>query len=376
MFFSWTDGEPEIITVLNPPEQKSNERDDSIRQLRPLLLTDSDVFAGTERHMLDLAAALKQIGVPTIIGCPEQSALLDKAKLAGIPTITASKQRFLFDMTNKLLSALSSKRVNVIHVHNGVSHLSAAAAIQLSSSGCCISTQHFVAPARLERRGLKGFVSKSLHSWAASKTSQFIAVSRSVADVCVSTAICSPSKISVVANGTTPIERTSLAPEAVRAKFDVPNGAELIVSVSRLMPEKGVDVLIKAMKEVVRQIPNAHCLVSGEGAMRGVLQELVEQQGMNRNVQLVGHQEDPASIVNASDLFVLPGSNEGFGLALLEAMMLGKPVIAADAGGPSEIIADDVDGFLFAPDVVSSLADRIIKALSSKKLAKKLGEGR
>jgi glycosyltransferase involved in cell wall biosynthesis len=89
---------------------------------------------------------------------------------------------------------------------------------------------------------------------------------------------------------------------------------------------------------------------------------------------LLGFRSDVSALMAACDIFVSPCPVEGFGLVLLEAMALGKPVIAAEAGGPLEIVADGETGLLFAPGNAESLAAAMKRLLADAPMRKRMGE--
>jgi glycosyltransferase involved in cell wall biosynthesis len=117
---------------------------------------------------------------------------------------------------------------------------------------------------------------------------------------------------------------------------------------------------------VLEQHPNAVCVLAGEGKEQRRLQELIAERALERNVRLHGFEKDPLSLIHAADLFVLPSVCEPLGLVILEAMAVGCPVVAANAGGPAELIADNNNGRLFTPDDSCDLAKIITSMLSDK----------
>ena len=144
--------------------------------------------------------------------------------------------------------------------------------------------------------------------------------------------------------------------------------------VARLEPEKDVASLIAAFADVRRAFPDAVCVVAGEGRLQSQLQAQIGRIGLESVVRLLGHRADVLSIVAASDLFVLPSLAEPFGLAIVEAMALGKPVIATRAGGPCEIVVPEETGMLVPPADPSALAAAIRELLSDPARSRRMGE--
>ena len=139
----------------------------------------------------------------------------------------------------------------------------------------------------------------------------------------------------------------------------------LILVAGRLSPEKGTDILIRAMTAVVDAHPSCRVVVCGEGQMRRDLEVLAVERGVEHAVHFAGFRRDLAAIMGLIDLLVLPSRSEGFPNVVLEAMAAGKPVVAADVGGVGEAIENGKTGVLVAPDSPDALASGIIEALAS-----------
>lgn len=164
--------------------------------------------------------------------------------------------------------------------------------------------------------------------------------------------------------------------EAGDAKVDdpVPSDPYLVVALGRLVPQKGFDLLIEAFASVVRREPAARLEIWGAGPEADGLRSLIIRRGLDARVKLAGETKDPATVLRRAGVFVLSSRVEGFPNVLLEAMALGRPVIAVDcAFGPGEIIRDGVDGRLVPPGDVEGLAEVIVELLASPERAEGLG---
>jgi glycosyltransferase involved in cell wall biosynthesis len=140
-----------------------------------------------------------------------------------------------------------------------------------------------------------------------------------------------------------------------------------------LEAEKNVSSLVAAMRYVIDTHPNAVCVVAGEGNEMSLIQNRIAELGLNNSVRLVGFRDDAISLIAAADIFVLPSLNEPFGLVLLEAMALGKPVVATASGGPLEIVIDGVTGLLVPPATPLQLAEAINRLLCDRELREQMG---
>jgi len=148
-----------------------------------------------------------------------------------------------------------------------------------------------------------------------------------------------------------------------------------VVCVSRLEKGKGQDLLIKAFVQVKKRVPKAQLIIVGEGIFREELAELITDLKLSANVQLIGRVPNALTEMAKANLCVFPSmwSLEGFGLVLLEAMALGKPVIAFDHKPGNEIVVNEQTGLLAKSGDVKDLANKIITLLENPTLGKKLG---
>jgi phosphatidylinositol alpha-mannosyltransferase len=143
-----------------------------------LQFTDSDAFAGTERHMLDLATALRERGVRAEIACPARGPLAERARAAGVTVLEVEKGSGIdFPAVRKLRDALKAGRFDLVHSHNGRTALIAALATTAGGRGKTVTTQHFPATESPRRRGVGGLLSRAVHQWVLKKAARVVAIS-------------------------------------------------------------------------------------------------------------------------------------------------------------------------------------------------------
>lgn len=153
---------------------------------------------------------------------------------------------------------------------------------------------------------------------------------------------------------------------AVRARFAQPDEA-LLVHVSNFRPVKRVEDVVRVFARVASEIP-ARLLMVGDGPERPRAVELAGQLGVIGRTQFLGSFPDVETVLGISDLFLLPSSNESFGLAALEAMSCEVPVVAARAGGIPEVVEDGVTGFLAPVGDVDAMAHAALQVLRDRDL--------
>jgi N-acetyl-alpha-D-glucosaminyl L-malate synthase BshA len=144
-----------------------------------------------------------------------------------------------------------------------------------------------------------------------------------------------------------------------------PHGECILVHLSNFRPPKRAPDVVRVFAQVRAALP-AKLLLIGDGPDRPVALQLARSLGVERDIFFLGKQDDVESLLAVADLFLLPSEEEAFGLAALEAMSCGVPVIASTAGGLPEVIEDGKCGFLFAPGDVDGMARACLTLLNDR----------
>lgn len=160
------------------------------------------------------------------------------------------------------------------------------------------------------------------------------------------------------------IEKIDSTLHTKREKKGGKNDPWVVGIVGRLSEEKRHRDLFIAFRKVKEIFPNSRLLIVGDGEMRGELELLSRNLGIDDHVDFVGFQENVSIFLRKMDLFVLPSRTEGTPLTIFEAMASGLPVIATNVGGIPGVVLHDETGILIKPGHPESLADNIIKLLS------------
>ncbi len=135
---------------------------------------------------------------------------------------------------------------------------------------------------------------------------------------------------------------------------------ELVIgSVGNLRAIKNYALLVSAFASLVDRRPRCRLELVGDGAERGMLENLCRELGIEEKVHFVGHAAEPWLYLNKFDIFVLPSLSEGISLSILEALAAGKICLVSDVGGNPEIIEDGVNGFLFKSNDLGELAEKL-----------------
>ena len=204
---------------------------------------------------------------------------------------------------------------------------------------------------------------KRWHLWLDRWTNRFVTlhvcVSEGVRQFAISPGGLPEAKLRVIPNGVD-AERFAQATPVDLSQFGIPAGAWTLVTVGRLTVQKGHDELVGAVAPLLREDPQMHLLIVGEGPERETLDWLADSLDISGQVHLAGFQADIPGILKSCQAFVLPSRWEGMPNALLEALAAGLSCIATDVEGVRELLGDEV-GIVVAPGVDVALREAVQK---------------
>jgi glycosyltransferase involved in cell wall biosynthesis len=162
--------------------------------------------------------------------------------------------------------------------------------------------------------------------------------------------------------------------DAVRGQLGIGRDETVLGIIARLVEQKGHCYLIEAFAKALQQNRNLRLLIVGSGTLEDDLKDRAQKAGVSHKVIFTGYRPDTADLLSAIDIFVHPSLWEGFGLSVLEAMAMGKPVIATRVSALPELIEDAVSGFLVAPKDADALAVMITRLAGDTLLQQTIGE--
>jgi len=163
--------------------------------------------------------------------------------------------------------------------------------------------------------------------------------------------------------------------QAIRRMIGLPNGAVLLGTVANLFSRKGYEVMLRALPAIVRAVPTVHYVIVGsdDHDYADRLKRLAHELKIADRVHIVGFQDPVQPFLASLDLYVHPALMEGFGIAVVEAMAMGKAVVATTTGGLPEVVAQGETGLLVPPGDVESLAVAVVSLLEDKVRREQMG---
>jgi len=275
----------------------------------------------------------------------------------------------------QLTARIRRLRPGIVHTHSSKAGFLGRVAARLAGVQHMVHTPHgHVFDGYFSPRRTRAFI--ALERWAARFTERIVTLTDAEAAQHLAVGIGRPEQFVTIPSGVELGDVGAAAGEGrrVRAELGLPPAAPLIGTISRLVPIKGLQHLIAAMPEILRRCPEAHLLVAGDGEQRAALEAMTRESGLEARVRFLGYRRDVAAIAAALDVFVLPSINEGQGRVLVQAMALGKPIVASRVGGVPELLADGDAGWLVPPADPTSLAHAIGTLLQDPRHVAKLGD--
>ncbi|BDG06024.1 glycosyltransferase [Anaeromyxobacter oryzae] len=192
-----------------------------------------------------------------------------------------------------------------------------------------------------------------------------------IRDLCIREGV-EPDRVVVVRNGVDLEELDRIATEPPDAPPPDPGGIVCIANMHH--PVKGQGDLLVAMHEVLRERPDAHLVLVGDGLRRPALERQARQLGIAARCHFLGHRRDGPAILARAALSVSASYAEGISNAILEAMAMRLPVVATAVGGSPEMVRDGHSGYLVPPGAPAALARRILDVLRDPALRRRMGE--
>lgn len=267
----------------------------------------------------------------------------------------------------------SDLRAQIVHTHSFAAGIVGALAMPLVPTGRMVATVHNYPP---DADGMQPHSRQ--HRWAMARTCRrasriitvsealrrdLIAVRPEVADKCVT-----------IPNGVDTHASPARQPDETRKDLALPVDAPLVGMLARLAPQKGIADFIRAARTAADGFPSAHFVLAGEGPLKEEALALRRELALQDRLHLLGEVDCPRDLTAALDMLVVASTSEGSSLAAMEAMSLGKPVVATSVGGVPEVVADAETGILVEPGDPGALASAIEELLASPDRARDLGE--
>lgn len=316
---------------------------------------------GVLRFLQQVIPRLEREGIECTVACP--SAMHPSLRVERVVRWEISdRPQILADLRCALQATRWQHEYDLLHAHG----LRAVAVLALTPPRRWVFTLHNLPPDHL------GSAVRWLLNRAAQSAGAILSVSQAVQDAWLRHFPQSRFKCEVVPGGVDidAILTDSQDRLTARRQWNLPDEAPVALCVARLMEDKGLDVLLRALAKA----PEWFALVVGEGPQRDTLLRLATEVGVGERVRFTGYLPALDSVWSACDVAVVPSRREGLGLFALEAMAAAKPVIASNVGGLSEVVLPGETGWLVPPDDAEALSSALQHALALRSMWHDMGK--
>ncbi len=337
-------------------------------------------MGGPARHVLALMPGLRERGFETLIAFgtpgPDEGELTPgpdepSARIVALrrPIDPVADQRAITELTR----LAARYRPDVVHTHMAKAGALGRSVARRIKARAVLHTFHghvlegyFASPSN------SAFVMAERR--LARRTDALVAVSASTRDDLLALGIGTPERWTVLplALDLRPLLELEVTQEEARAWLDLPPQVPVVAIVGRLVPIKNHVLFLQAADRISMQRPDAVFVIAGDGELRSMLEAEAER-SLGGRIRFLGWTQDLPSLYAAADVVVSTSLSEGTPVALIEALAAGRPVVATDVGGVSDVVHDARNGFLAASGDVDRLAEAVLDLLGHEALRSQMG---
>lgn len=339
----------------------------SSKPLNVMQVLDSKGVAGIERHVLTLAEELIAQGVSCEIVTSGENALSKLALAAPIPVSTDFKGFSFWVMCRRLFLHARKMDPDILHAHTGNSKMASVLVGELLKKPV-VFTQHFLRT-RTDHAFILHKPFSFCHLQAHKRIKRIIAVSDCVAAGMRNRDGCDLKNMEVIPLGIKEREASNV-PNCIQSPMY--SSSQRIAYIGRLEPERQPELFIEALGMLNEWATAWEAYIIGEGSRLRACMQLSDKLKLSSKVTFLGWREDARDFMRFMDVLANPCAVESFGLSTLEAMSMGKPVVAVKGNGSSELIQDGVTGILTENSPLA-FSGGILRLLNNPSLAMEMG---
>jgi len=341
-------------------------------------------LGGAEVNLLNLLRVVDQDRFECHVAYSFGGELEPKFKEAGIKLFKYANKDYkvkslaTIGILANLAQYILNQRIQIVHTHNFSAHIWGSIAAKLTA---CKIVEHvhdlrYLDPEEFARR--RGFNNqyKYIHKFR-NVSDRVVVLTKQNEEFLIKEKIYPKDKIREILNGipmdgspTSNCECRSIRPKA----FSDDKKELIVLTPVRVAPEKNMDLILRIVPEVIRQIPNAVFLIAGDGPLYLKMVDEIKKMGLENNIKMIGYHPDIQTLLKDTDVFLLPSFLELHSIAILEAMSLRIPVvISKDVGCNSEFIEDWQNGVLLDPFKDEGWSQAIVCLLKDQQLRQQMG---
>ncbi len=337
---------------------------------------------GMKEHLTSLAAGLKQRGYVIEVACPGNTPLAAETAQLGlkvhpIDLVGPLNPGSDLQCIRQLHNILRQGQYDIIHFHGAKAGLvGRAAAVTAGCRNTVLTVHNFIIYEEVPLA--KKIIFKYGEQLLSRVTSKIITVSQALKDDLIANYKIAPDKLIPIYNGIdTSKYKDNPVNHSDRAQYGIISGTEVVGTVARMAPQKGLNYLIEAAAVISQTSPEKAreitFIIAGDGPLRSELEDLAGRLGVRDKVLFPGYVQNIPGLLSCLDIFVIPSIAEGLSITTIEAMAAGLPVVASRVGGLPELVRQGETGFLVEPRDPRGLADALLRLLADREARRQLG---
>ena len=326
------------------------------------------VIGGLERVVMELCRRVDRSRYRLSICCiGRRGPLADVMESENVPVFVCPNQTRVAKYLRgvELARLFRQEHVDLVHTHHTPAFIDGTVGAQLARVPL-INTDHcklYPSPRRWQ----------FLERQASRLAEVVVAVSEHSRNDLIRYQGIAASKLRTIYNGLDLQLTRNESPPALRRELGLDAGDVIIGTAARLEDQKGLDLLLEAAPQIVRELPRARFVIVGGGSQEQALRAQAQRLGLGDRVVVTGYRVDGIDLMTTFDCFVQTSHWEGMPMALLEAMALGTPIVATAVGGVPEVVDDGKTGLLLRSRDARLLADALIGVLRDPVVARTMG---
>lgn len=337
---------------------------------------------GMKGHLLALAAGLQRLGYDIEVACPGDSSLALEVRALGLAAhhinlVGPLNPVWDYRCGVQLYHIMRQGNYDIIHFHGAKAGLvGRIAAVSARCPRTVLTAHNFIIYDEVQLA--KKILFKYGERLLSRVTTRIITVSEALRADLIDNYQIKAEQITSVYNGIDTARFSEQRDYAgIKAKWGIGQAKNVIGTVARMAPQKGLHYLLEAMALIKKSNPQrggeTACVIAGDGPLRAELAEQAKELGIEDEVRFPGFVQDVPGFLACLDIFVIPSVAEGLSITTIEAMAAGLPVVASRVGGLPELVSEGVTGCLVEPRNASALAEAILQMIGEPEKARMMG---
>jgi glycosyltransferase involved in cell wall biosynthesis len=334
----------------------------------------SHAWGGLEMQALEISDGLRNRGHHVTLALPSGSRLADEARRRTLPILPLNATGYFHPFAVwRLREHIRSSNVDIVHSQHSRDLATVVPALQISGQR---------APLVFSKRMGSYIIKKDLfHRYTHSRIDVVLAISDVIHQNVIDTTPVPPERVRTLHDA---VDTQLFSPErkdrwTVRREAGISDEAVVVGFVGRFSPGKGLEELLRAAHILLPGHPGLRFLVVGEAShgeeeYATTIHSLARSLGVDRGVTFIGYRSDIPSVMASFDILAFPSHAESFGVVLIEAMSMEKPVVSTNCDGVLDIVVDGVTGIMVPPKDAKAFAGGLEKLLLNADLRKSMGQ--